>query len=186
MSSSPLPNRETYRLAKGRVSISGKRYFVTICTRNRYPHFIKQKDRVLGIQILNEMDQASDLHLHCTTFMPDHVHLLFALGESLSLQRVIAKFKANVKRQLSGDGFQWQRNFYDHQIRNEASLEPFALYTFMNPYKNGLLGIDETWEGWICGESFRPEFLAKLKDGKFPQAMWIRGLDLKRVVEEDL
>jgi len=53
-----------------------------------------------------------------------------------SLSSIINHFKGNVKRWCNGNGleyFQWQRNYYEHVIRNEKSLNNIRRYIINNP-----------------------------------------------------
>jgi putative transposase len=44
-----------------------------------------------------------------------------------------------------GDGRVWQRRFYEHHIRDEASLAACVEYCWMNPVKHGLVERMEDW-----------------------------------------
>jgi len=95
------------------------------------------------------------LHLHgkkwrmlAWVVMPNHVHLVFRLlpGHSLagtlhSLKSFTSE-KANAVLQRRG-GF-WQREYYDHLLRGEGSLDKAVRYVLTNPERAGL----KNWE-WI-------------------------------------
>ena len=51
---------------------------------------------------------------------------------------VINQFKSSVKRRCNQNGFEyfeWQRNYYEHVIRNENHLARIREYIFNNPLK---------------------------------------------------
>lgn len=53
------------------------------------------------------------------------------------LSKVIQQYKASVTHKINGlqNGFQWQRSFYDHVIRNEGELYRIREYIQNNPLK---------------------------------------------------
>lgn len=77
--------------------------------------------------------------------MPNHIHIIVALSQesrhgSLPLQDVIGRLKSfttykynqlNKKNGL----ILWQRNFYEHVIRNEQALDEIREYIINNPLK---------------------------------------------------
>jgi REP element-mobilizing transposase RayT len=56
--------------------------------------------------------------------MDDHIHLILNFeGVGTSLGEIIRTFKALIKYE-SGEKEFWQRNYYEHVIRNEKALRP--------------------------------------------------------------
>jgi REP element-mobilizing transposase RayT len=51
-------------------------------------------------EVIDAQVESADFRLLCATIMPDHVHLLIALGDRLSLSQTIGKFKALTSRIL--------------------------------------------------------------------------------------
>ena len=162
----------TDKLRKGRLSRPGSRYFVTICSRSRQTILNKPKHKTAIHRALMDLSAAKDHKLHCATVMPDHVHILFTLGSQLSLQRLLSKFKQSTRKD-SGWIELWQDNFYDHRVRTDCPIEPFARYIFLNPYRKQLIPINQGWSGWICHPDYTPEFQAHLIDGKYPHPEWL-------------
>lgn len=174
----------TDHLRKGRRSIPYARYFITICTNARKPLL----DSTSGIeavrQALRQIHIERDINLNCGTVMPDHCHLLFTLGNRLTLSQSISKLKRQVRKGLNQKDI-WQDNYYDHRIRPEQELEPFAKYIFLNPYRKGLIPCEQTWPGWIRNKGYHPEFLAHLIEGKFPPKEWIaNAMSCSELIEE--
>lgn len=74
--------------------------------------------------------------------MPNHVHAVARLFPSFSLPDVIHSWKSFSAKQanqiLAAQGQFWQREYYDHLIRDEAEFERAVNYVAENPVKAGL------------------------------------------------
>ena len=173
MNRSVCPQRQTKRLRKGRVSVPGARYFVTFCSQYRRAGLTAPAIEAGLVAVWRQQHQNEEIALQCATVMPDHVHILFTLGHTLSLSQIIRKFKSQSKRLLGGASMQWQANFFEHRLRPEVTLEPFARYIFLNPYRQGLLPLDAEWSGWVLSRRYHPEFLGNLRDGHYPHPEWL-------------
>ena len=102
--------------------------------------FVLMPNHIHGVIILSEPAETGDSHdLHtvaarfiapaCT---PGPVRRLPALGE------VVHTFKAVSTHSIRRDGnpgFAWQRDYYEHVIRNEHDLEQIRDYIVSNPAK---------------------------------------------------
>ena len=98
------------------------------------------------------MEQDNAIQLRAGVVMPDHVHLLFRLGEKLTFSQVMGRFKAKTRRPIFEYGLLWQQNVFEHRLRPDEKVLPVLHYIFMNPYRKGLTGMDERWPGFFCGE----------------------------------
>lgn len=177
-----LPKRKTDDLCIGRVSIPHARYFITLCTQNRQPTLTAKPIAEGIIQTWRKQHHEGDFILKCATVMPDHFHLLCELGERLSLSQVISKFKSKCSAEI-----EWQRNYYDHRLRADDSMEPFGKYIFLNPYRKQLITLNETWPWWTLNRNYRPEFTLHLKDDTYPQTEWVsQSQNLDKLIEADL
>jgi len=83
--------------------------------------------------------------------MPNHIHVILMFRNSkLDLSEFWRRFKAlstiAVKKTGSIDSSLWQRNYYEHVIRNEAALSRIRKYIQANPYKENL-PLREVYEG---------------------------------------
>ena len=182
----PLITRRTRDLRKGRESKAGATYFVTTCTKNREKGLAHDEIAAALTDSLRQLQRNQDLELLCGTIMPDHVHVLFTLGAKNSLSRTQQKFKSLTKRPLETRGFKWQGNFYDHRLREKASAEAFAFYMFMNPYRQGLLQLDERWPYWILNKTYKPEFMGTVESGKSLPEPWLAKEDpLTELIAQD-
>jgi len=84
--------------------------------------------------------------------MPNHVHLLVQLPDDSSfsaagmMQRLKGRtaLAANKILQLQGQAF-WQKESYDHLVRDAREQERIVAYILNNPVKAGLV---EDWTKW--------------------------------------
>ena len=67
--------------------------------------------------------------------MPDHVHGLIAFPLDERMKGVVAKWKEYVAKKI---GISWQRDFFDHRIRDVNSLEEKEAYILNNPVPEGV------------------------------------------------
>ena len=74
--------------------------------------------------------------------MPDHVHGLIAFPLDERMKGVVAKWKEYVAKKI---GISWQRDFFDHRIRDVNSLEEKEAYILNNPVRKGLVENSEEW-----------------------------------------
>ncbi len=58
------------------------------------------------------------------------------------MMEVIAGFKRYTARQ---HGIIWQRNFFEHRLRQEESMEEKAGYVLQNPVRAGLVQPSAAW-----------------------------------------
>ncbi len=84
--------------------------------------------------------------------MPNHVHVVVRLFPSQELAVVIKSWKLHVARAanqaLGRSGKFWQREYYDHLVRNQEELDHAINYILENPRKAGL----KNWT-WVWSEA---------------------------------
>jgi REP element-mobilizing transposase RayT len=84
--------------------------------------------------------------------MPNHVHVLFKLFPGHDLAEVLHSWKSftahEVKKLIHVPAAFWQREYYDHLIRDENEFARAIAYVADNPKKAGLR--DWTWV-WVRG-----------------------------------
>jgi REP element-mobilizing transposase RayT len=129
-------------------------YFVTICTYQRELFFNVPTLRQIAEQCwINIPHHVSNVELDEWVVMPNHLHgVLFihstmnAPAESFqrgfsppqknSLGLIVRTYKGAVTtlcRRAGNLEFRWQRNYYEHIIRNEAELNRIRQYIMGNP-----------------------------------------------------
>jgi putative transposase len=75
-------------------------------------------------------------------FMPDHLHALIVFPADQDLTKVVRDWKRYTARNA---GIRWQRDFFDHRIRNEQSLAEKWHYVAQNPVRAGLVPTPGDW-----------------------------------------
>ena len=74
--------------------------------------------------------------------MPNHVHLVFQPLGKYDLAGILHAWKSytavEINRLLSRSGPLWQKEYYDHLIRDGAQLKRAIRYTTENPIKAGM------------------------------------------------
>jgi putative transposase len=167
-----VPRRATERLRVGRVSTPGATYFVTCVTEFRLPWLAAPIATEAMKNTLRNWHDEGDGAVLAATVMPDHVHVLFTLGARLDVGRCVSRWK-NLGRRLAGYGGRWQRNFWEHRVREQAQWEDYALYVYLNPYRAGLLSRTAKWSGWWAPEPARFGFSSLLGAEGEPPTEWI-------------
>jgi REP element-mobilizing transposase RayT len=126
-----FPQRKNIRL-KNYCYDSDGYYFVTICTADKKPLISQYKEAVE--RILRHLPlRFSGVGLDWYVLMGDHMHLILTFENvQTHLGEIIRTFKALVKRETKEKEF-WQRNYYEHVIRNEKALDKIREYIQNNP-----------------------------------------------------
>ena len=138
-------------------------YFVTICTHNRehlFGNIVNERMELnpLGQRVHQYWGEIPNHFPHATldeyVVMPNHVHGIIVMevnvgannysprrqprGTSKTIGSIIRGFKIGVTqwtRQNTDIHTVWQRNYYEHIIRNEAALQRIRQYIINNPLK---------------------------------------------------
>ncbi|MDO9081526.1 MAG: transposase [Desulfuromonadales bacterium] len=153
-----VQHRRSIRLQRYDYSSAGA-YFVTICTQNRECLFGEMED---GAMRLNDAGKVAEqcwqeipghfpqVELDEFVVMPNHVHGILVIGESgvaagkrpagtsRTIGSVVRGFKIGVTkwmRQAHPIHAVWQRNYWEHIIREEVELEQIREYIRNNPVR---------------------------------------------------
>lgn len=168
-----MPHPRGYSaLRRGRYSAPGCLYFLTICAVDRVKALTHQE---VGTAIQEEIIKMSSEGVWQTrafTLMPDHVHILADLGDSLSLSQAVARLKAKTGTSLLARGARWQVNYFDHRLAASEPVLPVLLYMYLNPYRKGLIKTSEGWPWFYCHESVWRWFKDRLTDN-LPEPAWL-------------
>ena len=82
--------------------------------------------------------------------MPDHLHALISFNtHEYSMSSIIRSFKGYLAKEQQID---WQKNYFDHRLRNDAALEEKAQYIRLNPVRAGLVEQATEWPYLIEAE----------------------------------
>ncbi len=164
------PGRGHEALRRGRWSVAGAEYFLTCCTEARETGLDASP---LTGDILTAAEKLTDQgawRLRTAVVMPDHVHLLFVLGEKADLAPVVRLFKGRLAPTLRTAGLKWQRGYFDHRLRAGEDRLPVFRYIFLNPYRIARVRPDERWPGYFCADEDWVWFKALTDDGgAFPE-----------------
>jgi putative transposase len=140
-------------------------YFVTICTQNRECFFGVAADGEIQLNDAGRLVQASwrelasrfaDVSLDAFVVMPNHIHGIVVLGAQIiaspaaqdknqgvmnhapTLGEIVRAYKASSTRRIrstANANFAWQRNYYEHVIRDEESLNRIRQYILDHPVR---------------------------------------------------
>jgi REP element-mobilizing transposase RayT len=80
--------------------------------------------------------------------MPDHLHFFVDYGEEITLGVWMKALKNSLSKILREKGYgapHWQKGYFDHLVRSEASYEEKWQYTYHNPVRAGLAATPEEW-----------------------------------------
>lgn len=148
-----MPRRKrSLRLDGYDYSQSGA-YYVTLDAANKVHLFGEVVDEEMHLNRYGEIveriwraieNETKGISLDAYIVMPNHLHGIIVLSPPshtgrANLSRLMQTFKSrtthlvNFARQASGTI--WQRNFYDHVIRNESDLNRIRAYIFENPLR---------------------------------------------------
>lgn len=144
--SPPLPARRSIRLRHFDYTSPGC-FFVTLCCHQHRTLFgqIKQGEllaspigNIVNQQILQWAMRYPQLSLDAFVIMPNHLHLLCTLqtcSTPIPLGSYIGALKSICWQQtkhLLGTRL-WQRNYFEHVVRNEHTLAKIVAYIQNNP-----------------------------------------------------
>ncbi|MEO5715351.1 MAG: (E)-4-hydroxy-3-methylbut-2-enyl-diphosphate synthase [Luteolibacter sp.] len=93
--------------------------------------------------------------------MPNHVHAVLKLAKGEELEKVLHSWKSfsahELNERLGSTGTIWQKESYDHLVRDGEDLRNQVAYVLDNPGKAGL----EAWKWMGC---VYPEFVSRRKN----------------------
>ena len=137
-----FPRRQNLRLTSYDYSGQGS-YFITICTRNKQILFGQIVDNMMKLNPFGDIIESvwkgiphhyTEINNDIFIVMPDHVHGIITIYEgkragskpapTRTLSEIVRAFKTCSSRRInelrnSPGTSVWQRNYYEHVIRNE-------------------------------------------------------------------
>ena len=122
---------------------TGEPFFITINCLNR-------NDEQLTNEFTAEIIRKSAVHciesnkfwIRLLLLMPDHLHGIFSFGPNVSMKRVISDWKRYLSRHHN---IVWQRDFFDHRLRNQKEFAEKWAYIMENPVRRGLCTKSSDW-----------------------------------------
>jgi putative transposase len=113
-------------------------YFISICTNFKKPLIQIQEKLIIEYVLHDLVKRFKGLTIDYYVIMSNHIHMILLLEQaSVSLSKIIQAFKSLTTLHLKKQGYNanafWQRNYYEHVIRNEKSLRQIREYIQNNP-----------------------------------------------------
>ena len=148
------PIRGHRQLRKGRHSIPGAYYYLTLDTLNKKPLLATPKIADIIFQAFDWLETKERLRWFCVVVMPDHIHAVIQLGSKQTLSKLIQSFKSHTAKQVNAylgrSGSFWQAAYYEHGIRQEESLNTIIQYCYQNPVRSELVKTAKDYPFWWC------------------------------------
>lgn len=159
----PTPRPNSYRHPDYDYTQPGA-YFLTLCAYRHEPIFGAVRNGIVHLSACGRIVHSEWLKtptlrphvvLDCFVVMPNHFHALLFITEPPAvpppphrgsyrvqgaLGSLVAGFKSAVTRRGRAAGYRtdrpiWQRNYYDHVVRDRADFERIQEYILTNPAK---------------------------------------------------
>jgi REP element-mobilizing transposase RayT len=118
-------------------------FFVTICGDVRGENQFCHPKIAAGI-----FESAAFYHekgrwwMHLLLLMPDHVHALVSFPKTEAMRTVVRSGKHYLSH---AHQLRWQRDFFDHRLRDAEGYQAKASYVRRNPVRAGLIEEAGKW-----------------------------------------
>lgn len=131
--------------------------FITVCARNRTgAPFLPVADTLLAAA--RHCQERGIWFLRLFLVMPDHIHALLSVARDASLAATVSNWKHYLSRT---SGIAFQRDFFEHRMRNEAETSETWTYIRNNPVRKGLAAHADEWPHWLGFHPFTGEELPR-------------------------
>jgi putative transposase len=140
---------------KGKTSVS----FI-LCLKGEIPVSFDNETANAFIDILSSVIEKENCIVPAYCFMPDHQHLIIMGNRSDSdIWKAIVNYKQKTGFWMSVNRSKtkWQKDFYDHVIKNHEDIAVQIRYILDNPVRKGLV---QSWEEY----PFKGAIGCKLED----------------------
>jgi putative transposase len=133
---------------------SGAIFFLTLCAADRASAPLTRPGipEILLAALRHYHDRAL-WHIHLALIMPDHLHLLISFPDESEIPKRLAAWKSYTAKQT---GLRWQRDFFEHRLRHDESLEEKWTYILHNPVRKGLCPTPSHWPHILSPETPNP------------------------------
>jgi putative transposase len=124
----------------------GSFFFITINCELRGRNHLARAD--IGDSVLAAAAHNHErLVWHCRLMllMPDHLHAIIAFPRDPGVKTTVTNWKRFL---ATHNGVDWQRDFFDHRLRNRHEVDEKTSYILMNPVRRGLCERAEDWP-WV-------------------------------------
>ncbi|MCO5068420.1 MAG: transposase [Kiritimatiellae bacterium] len=122
---------------------NGSLYFITINTIPRHMNQLCQPELAEWLwDSIEHRIERNEWYIHLFLLMPDHLHAVMSFPREQAIAGTIGQWKRYVSREKR---ITWQRDFFEHRLRNDENLVEKYAYIRMNPVRQGLCKTPETW-----------------------------------------
>ena len=132
-------------------------YFITINCRDRF----RNQLALLGVSdaLFETIRYREENFLwwpHIWLLMPDHLHALVSFPPSgKPIRQIVSKWKEWTAKEI---GIEWQRDFFEHRLRQEESRREKADYVLENPVRRNLVARADDWPYVYFANNQHPNF----------------------------
>ena len=142
LQNNPMKNfRKNLRLENYDYTNNGA-YFITICTNFKKGLIGTKEEEILRQELLSLERRFAGIKIDWYVIMKSHVHIIIFLDNSnKGLPGIIQGFKSITNLRMKSLGHKtpfWQRNYYEHVVRNENALTKIREYIQNNPLADKL------------------------------------------------
>lgn len=133
--------REKKHRLSSEIYVGERPIAFTLCIKDRKSFFIKENIFLYFEKTLIEELKLYNCSAFVYLFMPDHLHLVLGGNKSNSnVKKCLEIFKQKTGFYLSKNeaDIKWQKDYYDHILRSEESLEVHIKYFLNNPVRMGI------------------------------------------------
>ena len=118
-------------------------YFVTLCVRDRGAMVLTvMETSVKVLESIRSYHSLGRWFVHLVLLMPDHLHMLVSFPPESLMVKTLSSWKSYTAK---CGGFLWQRDFFEHRLRHDESMDEKWNYILENPVRKGICQKPEDW-----------------------------------------
>jgi len=119
-------------------------YYITVCCQQRGKNQLAIPNPGYPVlETIRYRNEKQIWHAHIALLMPDHVHMIVSFPQiGKRVQTIVSKWKERTAKSFQ---IEWQRDFFEHRLRNDESFREKADYILANPVRAGLVERGEDW-----------------------------------------
>ncbi|HQI13206.1 MAG: transposase [Candidatus Shapirobacteria bacterium] len=143
-----MNHRHSIRFQKLDYSLPNK-FFVTICALKHGSYFEKYPEltEIVRDEIIEIQKYFPNINITNSVIMPNHMHLIISINKKVkgvTLGKIINVFKGRTinkwlktiqKNKINEIACIWQRNYFEHRVRNSNELIKYQKYIKLNPIR---------------------------------------------------
>jgi putative transposase len=148
------------------IRYESRTFFVSSKTTEGKALLQSERMATLLIDVFRSCVSAGRFKIHDFVVMPNHIHLLVTLDQTMSIEKAVqfikGGFSYRVKKELGFTGEIWQRGFSEVRVFDRESFLKHRSYIDNNPVEAGLA---ETPEKYPYGSAYFRHKKAAAKAG---------------------